>query len=228
MERKNMTSSSLASPPAIEPVTLDELKAHCRVDTTADDALLTALIVAARQWAEHYTGRAFISQTWQYWIDADQMLPRPSLEKIMDVYVHPFGNDPYVRRPRSYIPLPHAPLQSVASVQFFDDTDTATVWDPSNYFVDNAREPGRVVLRTGAVWPCPMRMPNGLMIQYVAGYGATADMVPEVLNLAIKQIAAHWYEHRGEAGAQTDATQMPLVIQSLLNPYRIQRLGALV
>jgi hypothetical protein len=48
------------------------------------------------------------------------------------------------------------------------------------------------------------------------------------LNLAIKQIAAHWYEHRGEAGAQTDATQMPLVIQSLLNPYRIQRLGALV
>ena len=37
----------LITPPAIEPVTLDEARAHLKVDTADDDTLITALIAAA-------------------------------------------------------------------------------------------------------------------------------------------------------------------------------------
>ncbi|MDD5585629.1 MAG: head-tail connector protein [Alphaproteobacteria bacterium] len=204
-----MTSLTLAEPPASEPVTLAEIKAHARIDTDVDDALVSSLVIAARQWAEQYTRRAFITQTWRLWLD--------------DI---PAGN---------FVILPRAPLQSVDSVMVFDDSDAGTVWASGNYFADTAREPGRLALRLGAAWPVPGRAVNGLMIEYATGYGDEADAVPEPIRLAIKQLAAHWYEHRGEAvimsSSRHDAVanqagvNVPMVIQALLGPYRLQRLG---
>jgi hypothetical protein len=46
-----------------EPITVDFLKAHARIDTTADDSLLTLYIPAARQLAEAWCNRFFVSQT---------------------------------------------------------------------------------------------------------------------------------------------------------------------
>src|SRR5882724_3057083 len=59
-----MTSTLIAGPGA-EPVTLAEAKAWCRVDATDEDALLTALIVAARLQVESLTGGALITQSWR-------------------------------------------------------------------------------------------------------------------------------------------------------------------
>ena len=61
---------NLITPPAVEPVTLADAKAHLKVDTTDDDALITALITAARARAEWHTGRALITQSWTLWLDA--------------------------------------------------------------------------------------------------------------------------------------------------------------
>ena len=44
------------TPPESEPVTLEQAKGFVRVDTDADDALLSLLITAARQEAEAITG----------------------------------------------------------------------------------------------------------------------------------------------------------------------------
>jgi uncharacterized phiE125 gp8 family phage protein len=56
---------STITPPAIEPVTLAEAKAHARIfaDLTDDDPLVTSLIVAAREKLESMVARAFITQT---------------------------------------------------------------------------------------------------------------------------------------------------------------------
>lgn len=209
-----MRSLKLVTPPAAEPVTLAEAKQQARIDIADDDSFVSALIVAARQWAESYTGRAFIAQIWQVWLDD---APGAGDELA-------FGVSDLSRADRGFILLPRAPLISVDSVQTYDDSDAATLWPPANYYVDTAHEPGRIALRNGAAWPLPTRAANGLMIQYTAGYGADASAVPGAIKTAISQLVAHWHEHRGEASA--DALAMaPLTVRAVLDPYRLRSLG---
>ncbi len=53
--------ATLTVPPAGEPLTLAEAKLHLRVDLSDDDALITALISAAREQAEFLTGQRLIT-----------------------------------------------------------------------------------------------------------------------------------------------------------------------
>jgi hypothetical protein len=59
-----MTSYLIAGP-GEEPVTLAEAKAFARIDGTEEDALVGALIAAARLHVESVTGRALVTQTWR-------------------------------------------------------------------------------------------------------------------------------------------------------------------
>jgi uncharacterized phiE125 gp8 family phage protein len=225
-----MVSFTLLTPPSLEPVLLADAKQQARIDTTDDDALVTSLITGARQWAERYTGRAFINQTWQMFLDV-----WPGLEDNFwwDGVRQGAVSGPIALDVRRYVSLPRPPLVNVSSVQYFDNTDMPTVWDPSNYFVDTAREPGRLALRLGAVWPVPERLSNGIMIQYVAGYGAAGASVPEPIKTAIRQLVSHWYEHRGEAATAPSTrgtiiqpmVPVPMVIQALLDSYRVRYSG---
>ncbi len=221
-----MTAFKLTVPPSVEPVLLADAKQQARIDTTADDNLVTDFITGARQWAENYTGRAFITQTWQMWLD---LWPG-----AVDMWWDGVRDGPVTGLDEiNYIALPRPPLVSVNSVQYFDNTDTGTVWPTSNYFVDTIRAPGRVALRLGSVWPVPSRLTNGIMIEYVAGYGPDGSYVPEQIKSAIRQLVTHWYENRGEAATSassrgaviTPFVPVPFVIQALLDPYRIRTPG---
>lgn len=218
-----MTAFKMTVAPAAEPVLLADAKAQARIDTTVDDTLVTNLIIGARQWVERYTGRALITQTWQLWMDLWPAATENWWDGVRDGPVT--GLDQI-----SSISLPRAPLQSVNSVQYFDNTDVATVWPSSNYFVDTVREPGRLALRMGATWPVPSRLTNSIMVEYVCGYGADGTYVPEQIKTAIRQLVAHWYTHRGEVqtvsgGRLGPISSVPLVIQGLLDPYRIRNSG---
>ena len=59
-----MTSYLIAGP-GEEPVTLAEAKAFARIDGDDEDALVAALIAAARLHVESLTGRALVTQTWR-------------------------------------------------------------------------------------------------------------------------------------------------------------------
>lgn len=54
-------SLTILSPPAMEPISLSDAKAHLRVTHTAEDALITALITAARARIEAELGLAMIA-----------------------------------------------------------------------------------------------------------------------------------------------------------------------
>ena len=69
------------TPPESEPVTLEQAKGFVRVDTDADDALLSLLITAARQEAEAITGRALGESTWA--------ISLPSLSGMLEVPLVP-------------------------------------------------------------------------------------------------------------------------------------------
>ncbi|MCT4654840.1 MAG: head-tail connector protein [Cohaesibacter sp.] len=57
--------AKLITPPAKEPVSLEDMKAYLKQDSSAEDDLLSALIIAARSYLEQVTGRHFLSQIWQ-------------------------------------------------------------------------------------------------------------------------------------------------------------------
>ena len=78
----------LKTAPTVEPITLDEAKLQMKVDTADDNALITAKIKTARQLAERETKRAFITQTWQMFLDtapAEIEIPRPPLQSVESI-----------------------------------------------------------------------------------------------------------------------------------------------
>lgn len=62
-------SLTLVTPPAEEPVSLAELKDHLKIAGAAEDALLSGLVVAARQAIEAKFQIAIIAQGWRLALD---------------------------------------------------------------------------------------------------------------------------------------------------------------
>ncbi len=63
---------TLVTPPATLPLSLNEAKAHLRLedDQTADDAAIMALVRGAVEQCEQFTGRALMTQVWSLFRDA--------------------------------------------------------------------------------------------------------------------------------------------------------------
>jgi uncharacterized phiE125 gp8 family phage protein len=187
----------IATAPAVEPITLTEAKAQCRVDITDDDALITALIVAARTLVEQFLGRALCTQTWDLYLDA-----------------FPAGDT---------LSLPLPPLATVSYVKYTPaSTGIASTFAAASYTVDAISTPGRLRLNSGYSWPSDtLVVVNGVNVRFVAGYGAAAA-APAGIVQAIKLLVGHWYENR-EAIVSTGAMpkEIPFGIAALLWPERV-------
>jgi uncharacterized phiE125 gp8 family phage protein len=200
-------SLQIVTPPAVEPVTLDEAKAQLKLDTDADDDLVARLIPAARARAEWHLGRALITQSWTLWLDAWPCAP---------------ANDDWGAlggAGAGIIEIPLPPLQSVTSLTAYALDDGATVLDASLYQVDASSAPARLALRINAAPPTNLRRINALALVFTAGYGDAASDVPAGIRAAILELIAFLYEHRGEAPAE-----LPSDVLALLAPYRILHL----
>jgi len=104
----------------------------------------------------------------------------------------------------------------VTHVKTYDDADNATIFASTRYYVDKARQPARVVLRTGETLPTALRVANAIEVQYVTGY-SSANAVPEPIKFAIYQVLTYLYEHRGDM--YEGKTSLPATATKLLAPY---------
>jgi hypothetical protein len=114
---------------------------------------------------------------------------------------------------------------------YVDSTGATTLFSSTNYDVDTADEPGVVRLKYDAEWPTDTLKPtNPIAIDYVVGYTATTStapvvQVPEMIKLAIKQIAGHFYEHRESYNLfqwnYLDIKELPNAAKALLRYYKI-------
>jgi uncharacterized phiE125 gp8 family phage protein len=139
-----------------------------------EDDYLTALITTSRRLVELHSTRRFITQTWQIALDEF-----PSSNRII---------------------LPHSPLQSVSSVNYYDVDSTEATFTSDDYEVDTFREPGQIVLGDSKQWPTTtLRTVNGVIVEYKLGYGDARSDVPEMYKQAIKILAAEIYEHREDS-----------------------------
>lgn len=183
----------LTAGPSVEPISLAEAKAHCRVDADAEDVLVASLILAARMHIERSLDLALISQSWSLYLD---------------------------RWPDAHVELPLAPLIGVGAVRLYGPTGSSMTLDPALFAVDAASRRPRLARHAGQNWPLPGRAVNGIEIAFTAGYGEAAEDVPMPVRLAIKLLVAHWYEAREPVLFGETADPVPAGVASLIAPYR--------
>lgn len=158
--------------PSELPVTLEEMKRYIQVDFNDDDATQQALIAAATDHLDGYSGilgRCLIAQQWACefpaWSDALR-LPFPDVTAATVTYLDAEGDEQTLSSAAYEI----IETDLGAEIRFRADVE-------------------RPVL-SGSV-ASPVR------VQFTAGYGAAAD-VPWSLKVAIMQLAAHWYDGDAE------------------------------
>jgi uncharacterized phiE125 gp8 family phage protein len=167
--------------PKSEPITLDEAKAHLRIDEdiTADDALIDLLIGTARKSAESMTRRALLPQTWELALDR--------FEKV--------------------IRLPRPPLIEIESIKFVDPGGTLQTLNAGFYQVDSHSEPARLLPAYGTAWPATRPQANAVVIRYTAGYSNAAAVPDEIKQWMLLQIGTM---HANPEGVVVGVSVAPL------------------
>jgi uncharacterized phiE125 gp8 family phage protein len=181
--------------PAVEPVTLAEIKEHLRVTHDSEDALIEGLIKAAREEVERSTSRALIDQSWRLILD--------SWPKSKFLY------------------LGRTPVVSVTSVSVFDEDGNSTALSAEHYLLDRSSVPARLYFQNV---PSPGRRINGIEIDFDAGYGESGTDVPESLKRAIGILVSHWYEFRGAYGARDQPVSIPEEFLRIIRNFGTPRL----
>lgn len=181
--------------PAVEPVSLAEMKAHLRLDGPDEDALVEALIVAGRVTVERQTRLALIEQSWCF---ALQTWPR-------DLSV----------------PLPLYPVRAIEEVRLSGEGGQDVVLSPAHYRLEPEGDVTRLVVDAAA--PAPAGLPTRIEIDFACGFGSAPETVPEPLRLAIRRLVAYWFEHRGDE-RKPGQPSVPPDVRALIAPFARPRL----
>lgn len=192
-----MYSLRVSVRPTFEPVSLDYFKAHAHWDTTYDDAVLAGFIVAARELAEAFTGRAFVTQTIEVKFDA-------------------FPNSDVIQLPRS-------PAASVTSLTYVDTAGATQTMAGADYVLDGNSEPARLALAYGKSWPSTRAQMNAITLTYVAGQAQAS--ISDSVRVAICSIAATMSEYREglvESKAGMPILDLPPIARWLLSPLKLE------
>lgn len=189
--------------PAVEPITLAEMKRHLRLwtDVTNADDDVEALITSTRQWAEDYTSCALIDQTWR-------------------LNVH------YLESCSTSIMLHRAPVLEVTSFVHIDDEDVETAMN----YEGSPALPNWELREQDSKWPRVAQLYDATWytgrhrIEFRAGYADRsgspaqgAEVVPAAFLQAMKLYATALWDR--------DKDMMPKLIEAaerLLDPLRLE------
>lgn len=183
-------------PPSTEPLTIAEVQAHCRIDTSDDNTLLASLIKAARLTAEARCQRSIAISRWELTLD---QFP-DAIDLIM---------------PR---------VRSIVSVHYRAPDGTDTVLDSAGYVLDNkSYVKNWLYPAAGYTWPTIWEHPNAVTVTYDAGFDDGA--VPEDIKLWMNLAIGAWYDMRAGmdvAPLPMQAFELPpQFFNSLLEPWTV-------
>lgn len=186
----------LLVPPVIEPLDLEEVKKQRRFSTTTLDTRFDAWIASARQQFEQLTGLQLITATRVFLMER-------------------FPVQPSIRFWR-------APVQSVESVTYLDDSGVEQTLDPTTYEVyppyvsKEAVTPGGVQLVASASWPTSLDRPSAVRITYKAGFGDAAVDVPELIkDYALMQYIGDFHRFT-ENQSEAEVYELPIGAKMVL------------
>ena len=186
--------------PSEEPLPLEEVKAHLRVDFSDEDAMIAGYISAARELVEEETDRALVTQT-------------------LELGLGGFPNSDRIRIPRGQ-------LQSIDSFKYTDSNGTDhTMVAGTDYIPNQYAEPAEVVLPFSQLWPTVvLNTASPVRVRFTCGYG-TADDVPVRAKQAILMLVGDWYVNREDVvigRTSTVAAKLPNGFDRLITNLRLR------
>ena len=151
-------------------VSLAEVKTFARIDTDAENNLLTTMIGAVTEITEKFLGRALLEQTmilsFDQWPD------------------------------NGIIELPRPPLVELIEVRSLDQDGATTEYASTNYMIRADVVPPEIILRDSCNSTDNVdRYTGGWEIEYKAGYGEASD-VPNGIKAGIMAWVASYYDSR--------------------------------
>lgn len=193
-----MLNAEIVTPPAAEPITLDEARHYLRVDHNLEDSVVSGMIVAAREWCETFTGRALITQT---------------LRRRLDAFpAH--GEAIY---------LPGGHVQSVTSLTYTAPDGTPAAMLDSAFEIDAWSPNSGSFLRLApgiTSWPLAREGTNQVHVLYVAGFGASGAQVPAVIVNAMRLHLGWSYANR-ESTSREPFSNLERALERMLMQYRL-------
>lgn len=187
-----------------EPVTLSQIKQHLRIeeDVTDEDAMLSAMIVAARRACEGRINRSIVGASAAVRIDAFPILPPTPIaagSEALDV------------------DLPGGVVSTVSAITYLTESGVQTL-DPALYRAALGEVPARV--SPVDAWPVAQESPEAIVITYVISPMSVDDLA--VVTQAIKLIVGSWYRNREATAVDQKGSpvELPLSVTWLLGPLR--------
>lgn len=179
--------------PVIEPITVDELKDHLRVETNDFDLELQSLIAVARKSLEIETGLVVFTSTRKMYFDG---FPPNSYSRLF---------------------LYGTPVQSVTHIKYYDSDGAQQTWSGSNYQLQEGR-PNYVQCVFGKTWPAHRSIQDRVEIQYICGKTTTAA-IDERIKQALKIYCSLQFD--GELIVKDEATRLEKAYQNIVGQLKI-------
>ena len=218
------TLAKVITAPTVEPVTIDEARAHLESqrygDTevdAADDAMIMAWVSAARAYCEDFLGLSLAPCELEIALDA-----WPTARDVAGVAIE----------------LPRGPVREVLYVTAGDPTSSSDneLTAGADYVLNTFGLLPRL-LPVGS-WPGAPTVDGGvggIRVRYTAGYASPDEVLssdaepppplPPTIRAAVLLMLAHLYENREAVNiGSPNVTTLPLGVEAMLRPLRV-RLG---
>lgn len=155
-------------------ITLANLKLHLGITGSGDDTVLTNIANAVEKYVENYCGRTFTSTT--------------------------YTNEEYEGTGTHQLRLKNYPIVSVSKIDYNEDyLENDSDWeqvDADDYWADGYHA-DRGIITANFIFD---KYPSHYRITYVAG----CSTIPEDLKLAIYELCGAYYNHRKNAGIDSE------------------------
>lgn len=184
---------TLVTAPA-DVVSVDEARAHMRVDSDVEDSPIAIYVAAATAHLDGRTGilgRAIGEQTWRLDTDGPDECDRIEIEM---------------------------PANSITSVKYLVD-GVETTWASDQYRLGQNGNLSFVGPAEGVTWPTADDREDAWRVTFVAGYST----VPAPIKAAILLMAADLYENRETVAVGVSAQAIPMTptVDRLIASYRL-------
>lgn len=199
---QKLKAYALITPAAELPILPEDARKHLLIDGTDSDAQIEAWQHAALEEVLNYTQRRYMQETWE-----------------LQMSCWDYDCNGYLR-------LEKGPLVAIASVKYYDTTNTLVTIPTSDYQVVTAKVPG--LIRFIGTLPQVYDRPDAIQIRFVAGYGAesaNADAqrlaIPFQVKAWVKLRLTSYHENRQNVITGATAQEVPTLGIDSLHPFRL-------